>query len=146
MDAYEVVERLHDTRIVAAGVNTRIFAEMRKFSVAILDIESEATLLRAGLMATLWGSKVLSFSPTELGDDELILINEEGRATRFEIAEGYPHEVKIEVRVWVDAGEPVQRTVVVPFSEVEHLDNLLKTRFPGVVADALAEGVRPRSG
>ena len=142
MDAYEVVERRHDKRIVAVGVNTRIFAEMRKFSVAILDIECEATLLRAGLQATLWGSMVLSFLPADLGDDELVLVDEQGRTTRFQIAEGYPHEVKIVVRVQVDAGEPVQQTVVVPFAEVEHLDKLLKTRFPGVVAEALAEGVR----
>lgn len=144
VDAFAEVERINDTRIVAVGVSTRIFTEMRKFDLNILDIESEATLLRAGLVATLWGSMVLSFSPAELGDDELVFIDEEGRVTRFEIAEGYPREVKIEVRVQVDSGEVVQRTVVVPFAEVEHLDKLLEARFPGVVAQALMEGVRRR--
>lgn len=141
-DAFGAVEKLRETRIVAVGVNTRLFVEMRKFTRMILDIETHATLLRAGLQATLWGAMVFSFAPSDLGDDEVILVEEDGRTTRFQVAEGYPHEVKIEVRVRVDAGEPVQETVVVPFSEVEHLDDLLKTRFPDVVAQALERGVR----
>lgn len=141
LDAFQVAERCHDTRVVAVGVNTRLFMEMRKFGRDILDIESHAVMLRAGLQAHLWGAMVLSFAPAELGDDEVVLVDEDGRTTRLEVAEGYPHEVRIEVRVRVDAGEPVQETVVVPFAEVEHLDELLKTRFPDVVAQALTRGV-----
>ena len=141
MSAFGEVEKTQDTRIVAVGVNTRLFAEMRKFNRNHMDIQVEATLLRAGLMATLWGSMVLSFSPEDLGDDELILVGENGKVTRFEVAEGYPHEVKIEVRVTVDAGKSAERTVVVPFAEVEHLGLLIDNRFAGVIAAALEDGV-----
>ena len=141
-DAFGVVEKRRDTRVVAVGVNTQLFIEMRKFTRMTLDIETNATLLRAGMQATLWGAMVLSFAPSELGNDEIVLVDEDGGATRLEVAEGYPHEVKIEVRVMVDAGEPVQQTVVVPFAEVEHLDELLKNRFPNVVAQALEKGIR----
>lgn len=147
LEAFELAERRRDTRVIAVGVNTRLFVEMRKFTRMVLDIETHATLLRAGLQATLWGAMVLSFASAELGDDEIVLVDEDGRTTRLEVAEGYPHEVKIEVCVRVDAGEPVRQTIVVPFAEVEHLDELLKTRFPDAVAQAVASGVRrPRKG
>lgn len=145
--AFELAERAHDTRVVAVGVNTRLFAEMRKFTRMTLDIETHAAMLKAGLQAHLWGAMVLSFKQADLGDDEIVLVDEDGRATRFEVAEGYPHEIKIEVCVRVDAGEPVKQTVVVPFAEIEHLDELLERRFPDVVARAVEQGVgSPRRG
>jgi hypothetical protein len=141
-DAFTEVEE-RQLRVEAVGVSSQIFAEMRKFGLGILDIESHAQLLKAGLQANLWGARLLTFHPKDLGDDELILVDGSGGTTRFQIAEGYPHEVKIEVRVFVDGAEPAIQTDVVPFAEVEHLDKLLQHRFPTLVGKAIEEGIRP---
>jgi hypothetical protein len=40
-------------------MNARDYADLRKFGRDILDIESQATLLKTGLMATLWGAQII---------------------------------------------------------------------------------------
>lgn len=58
-DAFSLVER-HDLRVARVYMNARDYADLRKFGRDILDIESQATLLKTGLMATLWGAQVIT--------------------------------------------------------------------------------------
>ena len=57
-DAFAFVER-HDLRVARVYMNARDYADLRKFGREILDIESQATLLKTGLMATLWGAQII---------------------------------------------------------------------------------------
>ena len=58
-DAFSLIER-HDLRVARVYMNARDYADLRKFGRDILDIESQATLLKTGLMATLWGAQVIT--------------------------------------------------------------------------------------
>lgn len=58
-DAYALIER-HDLRVARVYMNARDYADVRKFGRDILDIESQATLLKTGLQATLWGAQVIT--------------------------------------------------------------------------------------
>lgn len=57
-DAFGLVER-HDLRVARVFMNARDYADLRKFGRDILDIEAQATLLRTGLMASLWGAQII---------------------------------------------------------------------------------------
>lgn len=58
-DAFSLIER-HDLRVARVYMNARDYADLRKFGRDILDIESQATLLKTGLMATLWGAQIVT--------------------------------------------------------------------------------------
>jgi HK97 family phage major capsid protein len=58
-DAFSLIER-HDLRVARVYMNARDYADIRKFGRDILDIESQATLLKTGLQATLWGAQVIT--------------------------------------------------------------------------------------
>lgn len=58
-DAFALIER-HDLRVARVYMNARDYADLRKFGRDILDIESQATLLKTGLMATLWGAQIIT--------------------------------------------------------------------------------------
>lgn len=57
-DAFAEIER-HDLRVARVYMNARDYGDLRKFGREILDIESQATLLKTGLMATLWGAQII---------------------------------------------------------------------------------------
>ncbi len=57
-DAFAEIE-LHDLRVARIFMNARDYADIRKFGRDILDIETQATLLKTGLMATLWGAQII---------------------------------------------------------------------------------------
>ncbi len=56
-DAFAEIER-HDLRVARIYMNAVDYADIRKFGRDILDIESQATLLKTGLQATLWGAQI----------------------------------------------------------------------------------------
>jgi len=58
-DAFAEVER-HDLRVARIYMNAVDYADIRKFGRDILDIESQATLLKTGLQATLWGAQIIT--------------------------------------------------------------------------------------
>ena len=58
-DAFVLIER-HDLRVARVYMNARDYADLRKFGRDILDIETQATLLKTGLMATLWGAQIVT--------------------------------------------------------------------------------------
>ena len=58
-DAFALIER-HDLRVARVYMNARDYADIRKFGRDILDIESQATLLKTGLQATLWGAQIIT--------------------------------------------------------------------------------------
>ena len=58
-DAYSLIER-HDLRVARVYMNARDYADLRKFGRDILDIESQAVLLKTGLQATLWGAQIIT--------------------------------------------------------------------------------------
>lgn len=58
-DAYALIER-HDLRVARVFMNARDYADIRKFGRDILDIESQAVLLKTGLQATLWGAQIIT--------------------------------------------------------------------------------------
>ncbi len=58
-DAFALIER-HDLRVARVYMNARDYADIRKFGRDILDIESQATLLKTGLQATLWGAQLIT--------------------------------------------------------------------------------------
>ena len=58
-DAYSLIER-YDLRVARVFMNARDYADIRKFGRDILDIESQAALLKTGLQATLWGAQLIT--------------------------------------------------------------------------------------
>jgi len=58
-DAYSLIER-HDLRVARVFMNARDYADIRKCGRDILDIESQAALLKTGLQATLWGAQLIT--------------------------------------------------------------------------------------
>lgn len=57
-DAYAAVER-HDLRVARVFMNALDYSDVRKWGRDVLDIESQATLLKTGLMATCWGAQII---------------------------------------------------------------------------------------
>jgi hypothetical protein len=57
-DAFSLIER-HDLRVARVYMNARDFADIRKFGRDILDIETQATLLKTGLMGVLYGAQIV---------------------------------------------------------------------------------------
>jgi hypothetical protein len=57
-DAFGQVET-HDLRVARIYMNAKDYADIRKFGRDILDIETQGTLLKTGMMATLWGAKII---------------------------------------------------------------------------------------
>jgi len=58
-DAFAEIER-HDLRVARIFMNATDYADIRKFGRDILDIESQANLLKTGLQATLWGAQIIT--------------------------------------------------------------------------------------
>lgn len=58
-DAFAEIER-HDLRVARIFMNAQDYADIRKFGRDILDIESQATLLKTGLQAVLWGAQIIT--------------------------------------------------------------------------------------
>jgi HK97 family phage major capsid protein len=57
-DAFAEIEK-HDLRVARVYMNAKDYADIRKFGREILDIETQATLLKTGLQATLWGAQII---------------------------------------------------------------------------------------
>ncbi len=57
-DAFALVER-HDLRVARVFANALDYSDIRKWGRDVLDIESQATLLKTGLMATVWGAQII---------------------------------------------------------------------------------------
>lgn len=57
-DAFAQIEE-HDLRVARVYMNARDYADLRKFGRDILDIESQATLLKTGLVATIYGAQII---------------------------------------------------------------------------------------
>jgi hypothetical protein len=58
-DGFSLIEA-HDLRVARVFMNSRDYADIRKFGRDILDIESQAALLKTGLQATLWGASIIT--------------------------------------------------------------------------------------
>jgi len=57
-DAFADIEKW-DLRVSRIFMNARDYTDIRKFGRDILDIESQAVLLKTGLMAYLWGAQII---------------------------------------------------------------------------------------
>jgi len=57
-DAFAAIER-SDVRVSTVFLNAKDYADLRKWDRDTLDIETQAVLLKTGLMATLWGAKLV---------------------------------------------------------------------------------------
>jgi hypothetical protein len=57
-DAFAEIEA-HDLRVARVYMNARDYADIRKFGRDILDVESQATLLKTGLQASIWGAQII---------------------------------------------------------------------------------------
>ena len=58
-DAFASIER-HDLRVARMYMNAVDYADIRKFGRDILDTETQQSLLRTGLMGTLWGAQIIT--------------------------------------------------------------------------------------
>jgi len=58
-DAFAEIER-HDLRVARIYMNAVDYADIRKWGRDILDIESQAVLLKTGLQATVWGAQIIT--------------------------------------------------------------------------------------
>jgi len=58
VDAFANVER-SDMRVANVFMNAKDYADLRKWDRDTLDIETQAKLLKTGLMATIWGAKII---------------------------------------------------------------------------------------
>jgi hypothetical protein len=57
-DAFAEIE-LHDLRVARVYMNARDYADIRKFGRDVLDLESQATLWKTGMMATGWNAQFI---------------------------------------------------------------------------------------
>lgn len=57
-DAFAEVE-FHDLRVARVYMNARDYADIRKFGRDVLDIESQATLWKTGMMSTGWNAQFI---------------------------------------------------------------------------------------
>jgi hypothetical protein len=57
-DAFARIET-HDLRVARIFVNALDYSDIRKWGRDVLDIETQATLLKTGLMATVWGAQII---------------------------------------------------------------------------------------
>ena len=57
-DAFAQVEKW-DNRVARVFCNALDYADIRKWGRDVLDIESQATLLKTGMMATVWGAQII---------------------------------------------------------------------------------------
>jgi len=57
-DSFALVER-HDLRVARVFANALDYSDIRKWGRDVLDIESQATLLKTGLMASVWGAQII---------------------------------------------------------------------------------------
>ena len=57
-DAFARIER-NDLRVARVFANALDYSDIRKWGRDVLDIESQATLLKTGLMATVWGAQII---------------------------------------------------------------------------------------
>ena len=57
-DAFAHVEKW-DNRVARVFCNALDYADIRKWGRDVLDIESQATLLKTGMMATVWGAQII---------------------------------------------------------------------------------------
>lgn len=57
-DAFSEIER-HDLRVARVYMNAVDYADIRKFGRDVLDIESQATLWKTGMMATGWNAQFI---------------------------------------------------------------------------------------
>lgn len=57
-DAFARIER-NDLRVARVFCNALDYSDIRKWGRDVLDIESQATLLKTGLMATVWGAQII---------------------------------------------------------------------------------------
>jgi len=59
IDAFASVER-HDLPVARVFMNALDYADVRKWGRDVLDIESQQSLLKTGLMATCWGAQIIT--------------------------------------------------------------------------------------
>lgn len=57
-DSFALIER-HDLRVARVFANALDYSDIRKWGRDVLDIESQATLLKTGLMASVWGAQII---------------------------------------------------------------------------------------
>jgi len=57
-DAFAEIER-HDLRVARVYMNATDYSDIRKFGRDVLDIESQATLWKSGMMATAWNAQFI---------------------------------------------------------------------------------------
>ena len=57
-DAFASVER-HDLRVARIFANALDYSDIRKWGRDVLDIETQASLLKTGLMGTVWGAQII---------------------------------------------------------------------------------------
>lgn len=57
-DAFAEIE-FHDLRVARVYMNARDYADIRKFGRDVLDIESQATLWKTGMMSTGWNAQFI---------------------------------------------------------------------------------------
>lgn len=57
-DAFADIEQ-EDLRVARVYFNAKDYSDVRKWGRDVLDIESQATLLKTGLQATLWGAQLI---------------------------------------------------------------------------------------
>ena len=57
-DAFAAVE-YWDLRVARVFANAKDYSDIRKWGRDVLDIESQATLLKTGLMGTVWGAQII---------------------------------------------------------------------------------------
>jgi hypothetical protein len=57
-DAFASVE-YWDLRVARVFANAKDYSDIRKWGRDVLDIESQATLLKTGLMGTVWGAQII---------------------------------------------------------------------------------------
>lgn len=58
IDAFARIET-HDLRVARVFMNALDYADVRKWGRDVLDIEAQASLLKTGLMATVWGAQII---------------------------------------------------------------------------------------
>jgi hypothetical protein len=83
--ALDHLEHTHNVDVEVFGLGAAAYADLRQFSRDVMDIETNAKLIRAGLQATLWGRMVTTFNKADLDPLMLMFVARDGSSWRFGI-------------------------------------------------------------
>lgn len=84
-DLFALVEA-HDQRVVALGMSKRVAAVLLPAKGHAFEEEVDPHKVACGVFGTLWGAQLYTISPSEIGNDKVVLADEYGGTWAYRLA------------------------------------------------------------